>query len=417
MVSKLQPVRGTQDFWGEDARRFSFVIATFNALAKRYGFKEIQTPIFEFAEVFRRPLGDTSDVVTKEMYTFLDRGGEEITLRPEVTASIIRAYLSGGMQQKGIVKLFTSGPMFRYERPQKGRFRQFHQLDVEIIGAPEPAADVEIIALARHLLEALGIEGATVLHLNTLGDTESRNAYRKTLVIYLKDHERKLSRESRARLKKNPLRILDSKDAGDQALLKKAPGMNDYLNVASSDFFATVRDGLDNLNIPYTVNDRLVRGLDYYCHTAFEFITDQLGAQGTVIGGGRYDGLVEMMGGPETPGTGWAAGIERLAMLLKTLPEEERLTVFVPMTEAAERLADRLCYALRKEGFAADMAYRGNLKKRLQKADRQGARFAVIIGEDEMASGKLTVRDLDSGIQASIGADRLAAFLKKQAAD
>ncbi|MCH8172515.1 MAG: histidine--tRNA ligase [Proteobacteria bacterium] len=416
-MSKLQPVRGTQDFWGEDARRFSFVIATFNALAKRYGFKEIQTPIFEFAEVFRRPLGDTSDVVTKEMYTFLDRGGEEITLRPEVTASIIRAYLSGGMQQKGIVKLFTSGPMFRYERPQKGRFRQFHQLDVEIIGAPEPAADVEIIALARHLLEALGIEGATVLHLNTLGDTESRNAYRKTLVIYLKDHERKLSRESRARLKKNPLRILDSKDAGDQALLKKAPGMNDYLNVASSDFFATVRDGLDNLNIPYTVNDRLVRGLDYYCHTAFEFITDQLGAQGTVIGGGRYDGLVEMMGGPETPGTGWAAGIERLAMLLKTLPEEERLTVFVPMTEAAERLADRLCYALRKEGFAADMAYRGNLKKRLQKADRQGARFAVIIGEDEMASGKLTVRDLDSGIQASIGADRLAAFLKKQAAD
>lgn len=417
MVSKLQPVRGTQDFWGEDARRFSFVVSTFNALAKRYGFKEIQTPIFEFTEVFRRPLGDTSDVVTKEMYTFLDRGGEEITLRPEVTASIVRAYLSGGMQQKGIVKLFTSGPMFRYERPQKGRFRQFHQLDVEIIGSPDAAADVELIALARHLLEALGIAGATVLHLNTLGDTESRTAYRKKLVIYLKDHERKLSRESRARLKKNPLRILDSKDAGDQALLKKAPGMNDYLNVASSDFFAVVRDGLDNLEIPYTVNDRLVRGLDYYCHTAFEFITDQLGAQGTVIGGGRYDGLIEMMGGPETPGTGWAAGIERLAMLLKTLPEEERLTVFVPMTEAAGRLADRLCYALRKGGFAADMAYRGNLKKRLQKADKANARFAVIIGEDEMASGKLTVRDLDSGIQASIKADDLATFLKKQAAD
>ncbi len=225
--------------------------------------------------------------MTKEMYTFLDRGGEEITLRPEITASIVRAYLSGGMQQKGIVKLFTSGAMFRYERPQKGRFRQFHQLDVEIIGSPDAAADVELIALARHLLEVLGIAGATVLHLNTLGDTESRNAYRKTLVIYLKDHERKLSRESRARLKKNPLRILDSKDAGDQALLKKAPGMNDYLNVASSDFFAAVRDGLDNLKIPYTVNDRLVRGLDYYCHTAFGFITDQLGAQGTVIGGGR----------------------------------------------------------------------------------------------------------------------------------
>ncbi len=417
MVSKLQPVRGTQDFWGKDARRFSFVVSTFNELAKRYGFEEIQTPMFEFTEVFRRPLGDTSDVVTKEMYTFLDRGGEEITLRPENTASIARAYLSEGMQQKGIVKLFTSGAMFRYERPQKGRFRQFHQLDAEIIGSPDAAADVELIALGRHLLEALGSADATTLHLNTLGDAESRAAYRKALVAYLKDHERKLSKESRERLKKNPLRILDSKDASDQALLKKAPGMSDYLNPASSDFFDAVRVGLDNLKIPYTVNDRLVRGLDYYCHTAFEFITDELGAKGAVIGGGRYDGLIEMMGGPETPGTGWAAGIERLAMLLKTFPAEERPTVFVPMTDAAGRLASRLCYVLRKEGFAADMAYRGNLKKRLQKANKANARFAVIIGEDEMVSRKLTVRDLDSGIQAAIKADGLVAFLKKQTAD
>ncbi len=416
-MSDLQPVRGTQDFWGEDARRFSFVVSTFNELAKRYGFEEIQTPMFEFTEVFKRPLGDTSDVVTKEMYTFLDRGGEEITLRPENTASIARSYLSEGMQQKGIVKLFTSGAMFRYERPQKGRFRQFHQLDAEIIGSPDAAADVELIALARHLLEALGSADATTLHLNTLGDAESRAAYRKALVAYLKDHERKLSKESRERLKKNPLRILDSKDASDQALLKKAPGMSDYLNAASSDFFDAVRDGLDNLKIPYTVNDRLVRGLDYYCHTAFEFITEELGAKGTVIGGGRYDGLIEMMGGPETPGTGWAAGIERLAMLLKTFPAEERPTVFVPMTDAAGRLASRLCFVLRKEGFAADMAYRGNLKKRLQKADKANARFAVIIGEDEMVSQKLTVRDLDSGIQAAIKADGLVAFLKKQTAD
>ncbi|HXV74560.1 MAG TPA: histidine--tRNA ligase [Sphingomonadales bacterium] len=414
-MSKLQPVRGTQDICGEDARRFAFVVETFYRVAAAFGFERISLPIFEFTEVFRRPLGDSSDVVTKEMYTFKDRGGEEITLRPEVTASIARAYLSEGMQQKGVVKLATHGAMFRYERPQKGRYRQFHQLDSEIIGAPEPAADVEIIALAWQVLKALGISKNVVLNLNTLGDSESRSKYRSALVKFLEDKKTKLSKESRERLKKNPLRILDTKDAGDLALLKKAPSMGDFLNKASADFFRDVQAGLKNLGIPYLNNERLVRGLDYYCHTAFEFITEDLGAQGTVIGGGRYDGLIGMMGGPETPGTGWAGGIERLALMVKTLPPRPRPVVFVPMTGMAEALSQRLCFDLREAGIFADMAFRGNLKKRLQKANRENAGYAVIIGEDEMKSGKLTLRDLDTGIQTEIAAAKLLGFLKKPA--
>lgn len=411
---KLQPVRGTQDIVGDDARRFAHVIESFYRVAGKFGFERISTPIFEFTEVFRRPLGDASDIVSKEMYTFTDRGGEEITLRPECTASIARAYLSEGMQQKGVVKLVTHGPMFRYERPQKGRYRQFHQLDAEIIGAPDPAADVEIIALAHQVLDDLGIEKNTTLHLNTLGDAESRIGFRAALVKFLEAKKAKLSKDSRERLKTNPLRILDSKDPGDQMVLNGGPTFWNYLNQDSKDFYEEVKKGLDNLGIKYFENPRLVRGLDYYCHTAFEFITDELGAQGSVIGGGRYDGLIEMMGGLATPGTGWAGGIERLAMLLKNPPAIERPVVFVPMTEKASELAARLCHDLRKAGVTADMAYRGNLKKRLQKANRQNASFAVLIGEDELASGKLTVRDLDTGIQAEVASEKLLAFLQKQ---
>ncbi len=413
-MSKLQPVRGTQDITGDNARRFAYVVETFYRLSGKFGFERISTPIFEFTEVFKRPLGDTSDVVSKEMYTFTDRGGEEITLRPECTASVARAYLSGGMQQKGIVKLATHGPMFRYERPQKGRYRQFHQLDAEIIGSPDPAADVEIIALAHQVLENLGIADSVVLNLNTLGDTESRTAYRVALVDFLEAKKTKLSRDSQERLGKNPLRILDSKDPGDQMVLNGGPALWNYLNKESKDFYEEVKKGLDNLGIKYFENPRLVRGLDYYCHTAFEFITDELGAQGSVIGGGRYDGLIEMMGGPSTPGTGWAGGIERLAMMVKNLPIPERPIVFVPMTDEASDLAARLCNDLRKAEFMADMAYRGNLKKRLQKANRQNARAAVLIGEDELKSGKLTVRDLDTGIQAEVATDKLLSFLEKQ---
>ena len=307
----VRPVRGTVDLFPEEFRRHSRVIDAARGLANVYGYGEIQTPIFEFTEVFARTLGDVSDVVTKEMYTFEDRGGERITLRPENTAGVARAFISAKLQNDLPLKYFYAGPMFRYERPQKGRQRQFHQIGVELFGVPGPSGDVEVIALAAQILDQLEMRQHCVLNLNTLGDTESRQAYRIALVEYFSDYKARLSDDSVARLEKNPLRILDSKDQSDKEIVDGAPSFDQYLTASASEFFGEVREGLDDLGIAYELNPRLVRGLDYYCHTAFEFVTDALGAQGTVIGGGRYDGLIGMMGGPETPGVGWAGGIER----------------------------------------------------------------------------------------------------------
>ena len=401
-MAKLQPVRGTHDLLPEDAARHRHVIETFRGLALRFGFREIATPIFEFTEVFKRTLGETSDVVTKEMYSFTDRGGEEITLRPEYTAGIARAFISGGLSQNLPLKFFASGPMFRYERPQKGRQRQFHQLDVEILGVAEPLADIEVIALADELLKELGVAGDTTLELNSLGDKDSRTAYRAALVEYFSGHKANLSEDSLLRLERNPLRILDSKDEGDRRIVAGAPEMGDYLNAESADFFAAVRDGLDRLEIAYSLNSRLVRGLDYYTHTAFEFTTRALGAQGAVIAGGRYDGLIETMGGPATPGIGWASGIERLAMLIAEPPAEERLIAVIPTDAEAERDALTLTHSLRKAGFAVDLGYRGNVAKRMKRANKLGARAAVILGETERAAGAVTLRDLDTGEQESV---------------
>lgn len=410
-MSKLQPVRGTHDILGSEAQRFAKVTETFRRLAQRYGFEEIMTPVFEFTEVFQRTLGDASDVVAKEMYTFADRGGDSLTLRPENTAGIVRAYLSQGLHVRGVSKLFAHGPMFRYERPQKGRLRQFHQLDAEILGAGEPSADVELMVLARHLLDELGLGGAVRLELNTLGDDESRKAYRLRLVDYFEAHRHKLSEESQLRLKKNPLRILDSKDEEDRKLVAGAPSIAQSLNAESRAFFADVQRGLNNLGVAFSLNPRLVRGLDYYTHTTYEFVTDALGAQGTVIGGGRYDGLVEAMGGAATPGTGWAAGIERLAMLLAESPPAPRTVAFVPLDADCESAAARLCHEARTAGVAAEMAFRGNVKKRLEKAHKQHSRVAVLIGPEEMQRASATVRDLDTGEQAQVAFATLAAHL------
>ena len=297
----MQPVRGTQDILPDTARRHRQVSETARRLAERYGFAEIATPIFEFTEVFARPIGETTDIVAKEMYTFDDHNGEELALRPENTASVVRAILSNGLIQSIPLKLFYNGPMFRHERPQKGRFRQFHQIGVELIGVAHPQADIEVIALGRRILDELGVGHRIALELNSLGDTISRALYRGDLVKYLSDYASSLSEESRTRLQRNPLRILNSKDPRDQEIASGAPDLIDYLNPESRDFFARVCDGLDQLGIAYSRNPRLVRGLDYYTHTAFEFITADLGAQGTVMGGGRYDGLVETMGGPQCP--------------------------------------------------------------------------------------------------------------------
>ena len=407
----LQPARGTQDLLPDTARRHRRVSETARAAAALYGFAEIATPIFEFTEVFARPIGEHTDIVSKEMYTFTDRGGEEVTLRPENTAGVVRAVLSNGLTQSTPLKFFYSGPMFRYERPQKGRFRQFHQIGVELLGVATPQADIEVIALGHRILRALGIADKVVLELNTLGDPASRTAYREALVRYFSGRVSDLSEDSRRRLERNPLRILDSKDPGDQRLAAEAPDFSEYLNEASRDFFTRVRDGLDRIGIAYRLNPRLVRGLDYYTHTAFEFVTTDLGAQGTVIGGGRYDGLVELMGGPAMPGVGWAAGIERLAMLIDEPPSPPRPIALVPIGEAAEARMLVIAEQLRDAGLVIELGYSGNLQRRMRRADRIGARAAILLGEDELARGVATIRDLDRGDQSEVALDALPAQL------
>ena len=406
-MAALQPVRGTQDLLPEEQRRHRAVVDAARGVAERYGYQEIATPIFEFTEVFARPIGETTDIVTKEMYTFTDRGGEEVTLRPEYTAGIVRAVLSNGLAQNLPLKFFASGPMFRYERPQKGRFRQFHQIDVELIGAAPPSADVEVIALGADILDALGVLKRTVLELNTLGDAASRQAYRAALVAYYARYRAGLSEDSLTRLERNPLRILDSKDEADKRINAGAPSFADYLTPEARAFFDAVRSGLDFLGIGYRVSPRLVRGLDYYCHTAFEFVTTDLGAQGTVLGGGRYDGLMGVMGGPETPGVGWAAGIERLALLIGEPTPPPRPIAVIPVGEKGEAAASKVAHELRGAGYVVDLGYSGNVARRMKRANKIGARAAVILGEDELARAAATLRDLDSGEQIEVPLDAL----------
>ena len=410
-MAGLQPVRGTRDIQPEEARGMRRVEETARAVAGRFGYEEIATPIFEFSDVFKRTLGDTSDIVTKEMYTFADKGGDEITLRPEGTAGVARMLISGGLAQNLPLKYFYRGPMFRYERPQKGRYRQFHQIGVELLGVGEPLGDVEIIALGAAVLNGLGLSDSTTLELNTLGNGASRAAYRERLVDYLQDHAADLSEDSQSRLTRNPLRILDSKDKGDRAIVANAPEFSDSLDEESQEFFGEVRAGLAALDISYSLNSRLVRGLDYYCHTAFEFTTDALGAQGTVLAGGRYDGLVSQMGGTDTAGVGWAAGIERIAMLAGGGAEGPRPIAVIPVTRDMEMEALKLANRLRADGLTIELAYKGNLSRRMKRANRLNAKAAVILGPDEAAKGAATFRDLDSGGQEEVPLDALSQHL------
>lgn len=406
-MSKIQNVRGTYDLYGQAKRKAKKVVEEASRVVEKYGFEEIETPIFEFTEVFSRNLGDTSDIVTKEMYCFEDRGGESLTLRPEGTAGVVRSFISEGMQQNLPVKLYYTGPMFRYERPQKGRQRQFTQFGVEMLGVATPQADVEVIAMAYEFLEKLGLDGDVTVEINSLGDAESRDTYRQKLVNYLKQHYEELSEDSKNRLEKNPLRILDSKEECDKAVVANAPLYADSLNEASAQFFADVLSGLDALGIKYRVNNRLVRGLDYYSHTVFELTTNKLGAQGTVLAGGRYDGLVAQMGGGDVPGIGWACGVERLSMLLQKDVDLPRPIAVIPVGDDVNTEALKISYLLRKTGFHVEQAYSGNLKKRMIKANKANAFKAVIIGSDELAQGCVTVKDLDSGEQKSVKLENL----------
>ncbi|KQN80818.1 histidine--tRNA ligase [Sphingomonas sp. Leaf67] len=371
-ITTPRPVRGTQDIFGDFERRFTHVAETFERVRRLYCFARVEVPVFESTAVFARSLGETTDVVSKEMYSFEDRGGDSLTLRPEFTAGIARAYLTEGWQQYAPLKLATHGPVFRYERPQKGRYRQFHQIDAEVIGAAEPMADVELLAMADQLLHELGIADGVTLQLNTLGDAATRDAWRAALVDHFMGHRGDLSEDSLKRLDKNPMRILDSKDPRDRPIADSAPGIDGYLTAEAADFFAAVTGGLDAAGVKWTRNDRLVRGLDYYRHTAFEFVTDRLGAQGTVLAGGRYDGLVESLGGPATPGVGWAAGIERLAMLLEDVPVVPRKVAVV--AESDEFISQALDYVsrLRRAGWAAEAIVSGSPKKRYDRAAKTG---------------------------------------------
>jgi histidyl-tRNA synthetase len=411
-VTDLQPARGTHDLIGEEQRLFHHVVVTARRVAATYGFDEWQTPIFEDTRVFARTLGETSDVVTKEMYTFADRGGDMITLRPEGTAGVCRALVSNGLTQALPQRVFYAGPMFRYERPQKGRYRQFHQIGAELIGPAEPLADAEIIACGWDILKALNVSDNTVLELNTLGDKQSRQAYRDALVAYFTEHQASLSQDSRTRLDRNPMRILDSKDDADRRIVADAPTIGPYLTEAARVFYTRLQDYLTMFGVPFRENPRIVRGLDYYGHTAFEFVTTKLGAQGTVMAGGRYDGLVQDMGGPPTPAVGWAAGIERLAMLMEVSPTPPQTVAVIPVGDAAEAAAIPILNALRAAGIRAEIAYRGNLKRRMERANRSGARAAVILGGDEIAAGIVQVKNLMTGTQETVPISQIVSHLQ-----
>ncbi len=386
-IETPRAVRGTQDLLGgtPDAfqERFAHVVATFDRVRRLYGFQRVEIPVFEQTAVFARSLGESTDVVSKEMYTFQDRGGDSITLRPEFTAGLCRAYITEGWQQYAPLKVATHGPLFRYERPQKGRFRQFHQLDAEIIGAAEPGADVELLVFADQLLRELGIEGVT-LTLNTLGDAASREAWRAALIAHFEAHRDQLSEDSVERLAKNPLRILDSKDPRDRPIADSAPGINAYLTDDARSFFDKVTAGLDAAEVKWVPNPHLVRGLDYYRHTAFEFVTDRLGAQGTVLGGGRYDGLIESLGGPATPAVGWAAGIERLAMLVDANHNFDVCPFGPDIAVVADRpelnsVADDVARLLRMKRLNVYRSYKPKAKQQAEQGRKAGAKILMYV--------------------------------------
>src|SRR5437868_7232244 len=387
-MTPVQPVRGTQSLFAEDADRLAAVVAAFDRVRRLFGFKRVELPTIEQTAVFARSIGETTDVVSKEMYSFEDRGGESITLRPEFTAGICRAYLSEGWQQHAPLKVATHGSAFRYERPQKGRFRELHQLDAEIIGVAEPQADVEILSLGYQLLLELRIADGVTLELDTLGDPATRDAWRAALVDYFRAQRDSLSEDSVDRLERNPLRILDSKDPRDKAVCAGAPNVDEYLTSEAADFFGAVTAGIDAAGVPWTRNGRLVRGLDYYRHTAFEFVTDRLGSQGAVIAGGRYDGLMETLGGPPTPAIGWAAGIERLAMMIDPPPPETLDVVIVVDDDRARSAGARVLSHLRARGLASDLIATGSPRKRFDRAVKRGANEILIlsVGDQRVTS-------------------------------
>ena len=413
MNNKLQAVRGTHDHLHIDMYNYNYIVNIVSRVSTYYGFKPISTPIFEFSNVFKRTLGESSDIVTKEMYTFKDKGEEEITLRPEGTAGVVRAIISNGLAQEMPFKAFYHGPMFRYERPQKGRLRQFHQVGVELLGVKKEQADVEVIACANQVIKELNIQKSSKLNINSLGHIDDRKKYIKDLTDYLKNYKNKLSKDSLIRLEKNPLRILDSKSEDDISIIKNAPKLNEYLNNSSRENFKLVLEGLDNLNIKYLINENLVRGLDYYNDTTFEFITDKLGSQSAIIAGGRYDGLMKQMGGSDIPGIGWAGGIERLILLSTIKMMKNKHISIIPVGEENNHICFDLAQKLREKNISVEMSYSGNLKKRLKNANKLASNYAIIIGAEEINNNSALVRNLETGEQNKISLPKIIKYIEK----
>ena len=413
MNNKLQAVRGTHDHLHIDMYNYNYIVNIVSRISTNYGFKPIATPIFEFSNVFKRTLGESSDIVTKEMYTFKDKGEEEITLRPEGTAGVVRAIISNGLAQEMPFKAFYHGPMFRYERPQKGRLRQFHQVGIELLGVKKEQADVEVIACANQVIKELNIQKSSKLNINSLGNIDDRKKYIKDLSDYLKNYKNKLSKDSLIRLEKNPLRILDSKSEDDISIIKNAPRLNEYLNSTSRENFKLVLEGLENLNIKYVINENLVRGLDYYNDTTFEFITDKLGSQSAIIAGGRYDGLMKQMGGSDIPGIGWAGGIERLILLSTIKMMKNKHISIIPVGEENNNICFDLAQKLREKNISVEMSYSGNLKKRLKSANKLASNYAIIIGTEEINNNSALVRNLESGEQDKITLPNIIKHIEK----
>ena len=406
-MDKIQSVRGTKDIFPIEMIKYNSVIDKARSVSKLFGFDEASFPLIEKSQVFTRPLGESSDVVSKETYSFDDRGGDSITLRPEGTAGIIRAVLSEGKLNDLPLKYFYSGPMFRYERPQKGRLRQFTQIGIESIGNPNAIEDVEVILCGIKILKRLGINKNCILNINTLGDTVSRNEYRENLVKYFLKHESKLSKLSKNRLALNPLRILDSKENEDQDIIMNAPLFSSFLNNSSIDHFEKVLNYLKKSKVEFVHNEKLVRGLDYYCHTTFEFITEDLGSQGTVLGGGRYDGLSEMLGGPHIPAVGFAAGVDRLVMMSKLNDVSPMAVSILPIQRENFDYCYSLLNTLRDKDIKAEIYPGGNVSKYLKKINKKNQKIVILVGDKEIQNKNVILKNLSTGDQFELTNEEL----------
>ncbi|NMH65497.1 histidine--tRNA ligase [Shewanella salipaludis] len=420
MAKQIQAIRGMNDILPTQSPLWQKLEGVLRSTVSAYGYSEIRTPIVESTDLFKRSIGEVTDIVEKEMYTFEDRNGDSLTLRPEGTASTVRAGNEHGLLYNQEQRLWYMGPMFRHERPQKGRYRQFHQFGVEVYGIGTPDIDAEVLMLSARLWQKLGISEHVTLELNTLGDPAERSAYRDALVGFLEQHKDRLDEDSRRRMYSNPLRVLDSKDAGVQALLADAPALMDYLGEESRGHFSQLRELLDAVGIQYKINPRLVRGLDYYNRTVFEWVTTSLGSQGTVLAGGRYDGLVGQLGGKDTPAVGFAMGLERIVLLLETLELNLDLPAEVDVYVTAMgdncrieaiKLAEVLRDALPELSVMSHCGG-GNFKKQIKRADKSGAAIVIILGEDELANNRVAVKPLrNDSEQQIVSRDELVSFL------